>query len=300
MRLRLCTAFLLLATTLLGCPPESDDDDSDRTIEDAPGCSFPALANVQFTFTIHWFGEDYTQDALLDLMAEFDVDVFPFTFLPATITELGPDPDNPNLLAVTLTDSTPPPEGEDPPEDPNYVRIVYSLPLGYELPVSLEQAVASVTVLDVSSGDLVAAFGIWEEIDDGAAFDLLFLAEPSDLGMAFQPGDNHPLFSSVEVRDRQCGNLYTLPTGCASTYNLSAQFAVHDTLDEKGNVVAEGPSFELWPTEHFDFSLNDIEFRAVNVWSFTHREIDPECSNQYDFSAERFSYFVTRAASAPE
>jgi hypothetical protein len=63
-----------------------------------------------------------------------------------------------------------------------------------------------------------------------------------------------------------------------------------------------GESFELWPTEHRDFLLGpaQIEMRVVNVWSYAWREIDPDCAGTgYDYDAERFSYFVTRAAFSP-
>ncbi len=295
MRMRLCAAFLVLSTVLVGCP-EGDDDDSTRTIPPPAGCDLPALSNTRFSFHLHFGGEEYPQAGLLDLMEEFDVDVFPFTFLPGIVTELGPA-EEPGLMAITLTDNTPPPEGEDPPEDPNWIRITYELPLGYDLPVELNQQVASVTVLDVSSGDLVAAFGLWHELEDGT-FQLLFMAEPSDAGLAFQPGDAHPMFASVELRDRACPNLYTLPTGCASAYNLSTQFEVLPEELEDGTVI-DGDSFELWPTEHRDFVYAGLELRAVNVWSFAFREIDPECNNQYDYSAQRASFFVTRTANAP-
>jgi hypothetical protein len=296
MNLRLCTSFLALSAMLVGCPP-TDDDDSSRTIPPPAGCSFPALANTRFSFNIHFDGEDYPTKRLLDLMAKFEVPVFSFTFVPGIVTELGPDEET-GLLAVTLTDSTPPPDGEPPPEDPNSIRIVYELPLGYDLPVEIGQRVAAITVLDISSGDLVAAFGLWEELED-ATFELLFLAEPSDLGLAFTPGDSHPLFASVETRDRACPNLYTLPTGCASAYNLSLQLEVLPDTPEEGEEEVPGDSFELWPTEHRDFVRNGIELRVVNVWSFTFREIDPECNNPYDFTAQRASFFVTRTANAP-
>ncbi len=286
--------FFALALSLVACPP-GDDDDSARTIPPPAGCDLPALSNTSFTFHIHYAGEEYPQHELVSLMEELQLPVFAFTFAPAIVTEFGEDPDS-NLLALTLTDSTPPPEGEDPPEDPNWVRIVYELPLGYTLPIEVGDAIGSVTVLDISQGSLIAAFGLWEETPEGE-FKLLFMAEPSDAGMAWTPGPQHPVFNAVETRDRACPSLARLT--CASSYNLSLQMEVLSTLDDEGNEIA-GDSFELWPTEHQDFVLGDLELRAVNVWSFTHRDIDPECSNQYDFSAERFSYFVTRTAASPQ
>lgn len=288
------TSPLFFALLLLVACHTNDDDDSARTIPPPEGCEFPALANTSFSFNIHYFEVDYPQHELVALMNEIGLDVFSFQFAPATVTELGPDPDS-NGLAITLTDSTPPPEGEDPPEDPNWVRIVYELPLGYELPLELGDSIGSITMLDISQGSLIAAFGLWEETPEGE-FELLFLAEPSDAGLAWQPGDTHPAFASVASRDRACPSLARL--ACANSYNLSVQFEVRTTLDEEGGEVP-GDSFELWPTEHRDFTLGDLELRVVNVWSFAYRDIDPECSNPYDFSAERFSYFVTRSAAAP-
>ena len=294
-------ALMLLPALFLvaGCPSAGDDDD-DQTIPPPEGCNYPALSNVSFTFTIHYDGEDYAQSDLLALMEEFGVDNFGFVFAPAYISELGEDPDS-NRLAVTLTDNTPPKEGEDPPEDPNSVRIVYELPLGYELPVTLGQEVGSITGLDTSTGNLVAAFGLWEMVLDDAgepSYELLFLAEPSDLGNFWAPGPFHPIFSDIRLRDRACPNLNALQ--CASTYNLSMEFTTNALVDDDGNVTEPSQAFELWPTEHADFTFTELELRLVNVWSFTHREINPDCIGGYDYSAERKSYFVTRSSAAPE
>ena len=296
---RLALMALSALLLLVGCPSESNDDD-DQTIPPPEGCSYPALANVSFTFTIHYDGEDYAQADLLALMAEFGADNFSFAFAPAYISELGEDPDS-NRLAITLTDNTPPKEGEDPPEDPNYVRIVYELPLGYELPVTLGQEIGSITGLDTSTGNLIAAFGLWamvEDADGNVDFELLFLAEPSDLGNFWAPGAFHPLFSDVGLRDRACPNLNALQ--CASTYNLSMEFTTNPVFDDEGNEIEAPQAFELWPTEHVDFTFNGLDLRLVNVWSFTHREVNPDCIGGYDYSAERKSYFVTRSAAAPE
>lgn len=295
-----CLLLLPLLSIAWGCPSSVDDDDDGRVIDPPDGCSLPALSNVSFSFLIHYDGEDYSQSDLLALMEEFGADNFSFAFAPAAVTELGPDPDS-NRLAITLTDNTPPPEGEDPPEDPNYVRIVYELPLGYELPVEIGQEMGSITGLDTSTGHLIAAFGLWEMVETPEGdidYQLLFLAEPSDLGNFWAPGAFHPTFKEVEFRDRACPNLNALQ--CASTYNLSMEFTTLDLFDDDGNVIEAGTSFELWPTEHMDFVYNGLELRVVNVWSFTHREINPDCIGAYDYSAERKSFFVTRSSAAPQ
>ena len=54
----------------------------------------------------------------------------------------------------------------------------------------------------------------------------------------------------------------------------------------------------MFPTEHRDFLVGDRALRVVNVWSYAYREINPDCSG-FDWSAERFSYFVTRPDAAP-
>ena len=291
LRFLLVLAAVLSSSLLSACP--SDDDDSDRVIEPAEGCSYPALENVSYQFLIHWFEEDYPQDQLIELVGD---GLFSFQFLPAVVTELGPAPDVPGSMAITLTDATEPPPGEDPPEDPNYVRIVYQLPLGYELPATLGDRMAAWVILDLTSGELINSFSLWEELED-QSFALSFLAEPSDAGMAFAPGPNHPVFKRVATRDRQCPNLTGYP--CASPYNLSLDFEVNPTQDEEGNETP-GESFELWPTEHHDIVLADLELRVVNVWSFAWREIDEDClEGYYDYSRERLSYFVTRTSHAP-
>jgi hypothetical protein len=296
--LHFCRLVLLASAALLlltGCPT-GDDDDSARTIPPPEGCDNPSLSNVSFQFLIHFAEVDYPQNELVSLMTDvWQTDLFSFPFTPAIITELGPDPDT-GRMAVTFTDNTPPPKGGEPPEDPNFVRIVYELPLGYELPVALGDSVASVVVLDLTQGDLIAAFGLWKELEDG--FELLFLAEPADAGMAWAPGPYHPVFAQVATRDRACPNLNVIGE-CASTYNLALQFEVHPEPVEEGDVEVPGPSLELWPTEHADFTLVGLDLRVVNVWSFTHREINPDCTNPYDFSAERFSWFVTRTSASP-
>jgi hypothetical protein len=295
-------ALFVSMLLLLGACPSSDDDDDDdddNTIEAPAACSNPSLSNVSFTFSIHYDGEDYPQNELLTLMSDvWGTDNFAFPFAPAVITELGPDPES-NRLAITLTDGTPVKEGEDPPEDPNTVRIVYELPLGYELPVELNQEIGSVVGLDTSLGSLIAAFVFYEEVEtkDGPGIELLFLAEPSDLGSFWEPGPFHPMLRDFSMRDRACPNLNALQ--CASTYNLSMEVATQDITDDDGNVTEPGTSFEVWPTEHVDFTFDGVEMRFVNVWSYTYREINPDCVGPYDYSAQRKSFFVTRAAAAP-
>jgi hypothetical protein len=287
--------LLVLSVAFVGCPEGEGDDDDDRIIEAPAACNNPSLANVSFTFNIHYDGEDYPQDELLGLMAEWGTDTFSFNFTPAVVTELGPDPDS-NRLAVTLTDATPVKEGEEPPEDPNTVRIIYELPLGYELPIELGQEIGSVLGLDVSTGSLIPAFVFFELVENEEGdtdIELLFLAEPGDLGNFWTPGPFHPFLSEFELRDRACPNLNSLQ--CASTYNLSMEVATHDILDDDGNVVEAGTGFEVWPTEHVDFTFDGVDLRFVNVWSYTYREINQDCIGPYDYSAHRKSFFVTAA-----
>jgi len=294
----LCWFLLIPALLCLGACPDSDDDDDDQTIEAPQACNNPSLSNVSFTFSIHYDGEDYPQDELLGLMEEWGTEIFSFNFTPAVITELGPDPDS-NRMAVTLLDATPTKEGEPPPEDPNSIRIVYELPLGYELPVEVGQEIGSVVGLDISRGSLIAAFVFFEvvETEEGTDIELLFLAEPSDLGSFWEPGPFHPLLADFSLRDRACPNLNALQ--CASTYNLSMEVTTQDILDDEGNVTEPGTDFEVWPTESVDFTSDGLDLRFVNVWSYTYREINPDCIGPYDYSAKRKSFFVTRADSGP-
>jgi len=296
----LCLLLVLPVLTLLAACPQEEGDDDDRTIEPPAECSNPALSTVNFTFNIHYDGEDYPQDELLGLMAEWGMETFSFNFTPAVVTELGPDPDS-NRLAVTLTDATPVKEGEEPPDDPNTVRIVYELPLGYQLPVEVGQEIGSVLGLDVSTGSLIPAFVFFEVVENAEGeevVELLFLAEPGDLGSFWTPGPFHPFLSEFELRDRACPNLNSLQ--CASTYNLSMDVATHDLLDDEGNVIEAGTSFEVWPTEHVDFTFDGVDLRFVNVWSYAYREINPDCIGPYDYSAKRKSFFVTTIDAVPE
>jgi hypothetical protein len=278
--------LLLVPTFLLVACAEGDDDD-DRVIEPPSQCNLFALETVTFTFELHYGGVDYSQAALSDLVANAGLDYFPLAFTGA-VTELGDDPDS-SRQAITLTEV--PAEGDPPLEDPNWLRVVYSLPSGYELPVTFGAELGLEVVLDLTSGELERAFSLWEPDAEGA-FHLVFLAEPSDLGRAYVEGDGHPAFQSIELLDRNCPNLSEIP--CAKRYNLAAMF-------ETKPAEPDGPteSFELWPTEHRDFDLADgTAVRVVNAWSFTHREIQ-DCNNGYDYAAWRFTYFVIRADGVP-
>ena len=77
-------------------------------------------------------------------------------------------------------------------------------------------------------------------------------------------------------------------------------FGVHPLLDDDGNILEEGTNFEVWPTEYVDFTFDSTDLRFVNVWSYSYREINPDCIGSYDYSAQRKSFFVTRQEAAPE
>ena len=83
----LCLLLVLPVLTLLAACPQEEGDDDDRTIEPPAECSNPALSTVNFTFNIHYDGEDYPQDELLGLMAEWGMETFSFNFTPAVVTE---------------------------------------------------------------------------------------------------------------------------------------------------------------------------------------------------------------------
>lgn len=285
-RLLLVLALSTPTVALVAC--NAADDDDDRVIEPPAGCNLFALETVTFGFELHYGGMDYTQAALSDLLVDAGIDYFPLGFL-GEVTELGPDPDS-SRDAITLTEV--PAEGDPPLDDPNWLRVVYSLPSGYSLPVQFGSELGLEVVLDLTSGELERAFSLWEPDADGV-FHLAFLAEPSDLGRAYEPGDNHPVFQGIALRDRNCPNLSEIP--CGKRYNLAASF-------ETQPAEPDGPTetFELWPTEHFDFDLTDgTPVRVVNAWAFTHREIQ-DCNNGYDYAAERFTYFVIRSDGAPD
>ncbi len=281
-------ALLILALIgSLGCPTGGgDDDDSTPIIEPPAGCSNFSLAGVTFDFNIHWFGTDYPQSELRALLEAQGATSFQFPF-EGKVTELGPDAAT-GQMAVTVEEMEP----EDPPDDwvPNWMRIVYELPLGYDLPVELDQELLAFVAMDLSSGELVHGFAMVESLDDGG--NLLFLAEPSTTGLVLAPGSSHPFFQVVEPVDRACPNLTEFQ--CAKLYNLAIRFQVR--AEEPDGPLGE--TFELWPTEVMDFVLAETEFRAVNVWSYTHREINQECTG-FDWAQDRMSYFVTRTASSP-
>ncbi|MBJ95693.1 MAG: hypothetical protein CMP23_14620 [Rickettsiales bacterium] len=289
------TGFMLQSA---GCDrQDGDDDDATRDIPPPEGCSYNSLANVTFAMTIHWQGTDYGPDVLTSLVKSWDPPAlyFPFT---GQVTEFADDQAT-GLQAITLTEQ--PAEGEEPAEDPNWVRIVYSLPLGYSLPLELDQIVGVHTIIDYSTGVLITGFSFWEIMEDGSG-QLLFMAEPSDLGLAYLPGELHPAFNQVTLRDRACPNIAALQ--CANPYNLSIEFETvvpgddDDSATADDQAPAEPDYFELWPTEHHDFSVGELELRVVNVWSYGYREIDASCTG-YDWSADRMSFFVIRSEFAP-
>lgn len=280
--------FLLALIGLLGCPSSGgDDDDSTPIIEPPVGCSNFSLSGVTFDFNIHWFGTDYPQDDLQDLMEAQGLPTFQFPF-EGKVVELGADPVQSGKMAVTVEEIEP----EEPPEDwePNWLRVVYELPLGYELPVVMDQELLAFVAMDISSGSLVHGFAMVESADDGG--NLLFLAEPSTTGLVLAPGAAHPFFQVVEPVDRACPNLTEFQ--CAKLYNLAIRFQVR--AEEPDGPLGE--TFELWPTDVKDFALAGVDFRAVNVWSYTHREINQECTG-FDWAQDRMSFFVTRTASSP-
>ena len=286
---RIRAALLLLVLASVGCPTAGgDDDDSTPLIEPPAGCANFALSGVTFDFNIHWFGTDYPQDDLETLMETtpgFETFQFPFE---GKVVELGPDPDQAGKMAVKVEEAEP----EEPPDDwtPNWIRMVYELPLGYALPVSVNQDVLAWIAMDITSGQLIHGFALVESADDGG--NLLFFAEPSTTGLVLQPGPTHPFFEVVQGVDRACPNLTEFQ--CAKLYNLAIRFQIR--AEETDGPL--GDTFELWPTEVRDFSLGGVDFRAVNVWSYTHREINEECTG-FDWAADRMSFFVTRTASSP-
>ncbi len=272
---------------LIGCAPAGDDDDSARVIPPPDGCNLTALSTVVFQFHLHWGGVDYPQGELVDLLNSLGFSEFVFPFV-GQVTELGDDPDS-NFQAITAMEVAP--KGEEPLKDPNWLRVTYQLPLGYDLPVAFGDPLGVELNLNLSGEHLIAAFSLWDLPEDGDP-SILFLAEPSELGMAYAPGDDHPLLQSVTLRDRACPNL--TETNCASVYNLSLD--VTSRLSEDGS--AGGESFELWPTESTDFGIGGPEYRFVNAWSYAHREVQ-NCNNGYDYTAQRKSFFITRSEFAP-
>jgi hypothetical protein len=281
-------AFLLV----VACDTEGDDDDTtNRTIDPPDGCDLLALSNVVFDWEVTIEGEVYTEDTIEELMIEFQVSVFPFNFT-GSVTELGPVPDT-SVTRLVITQD--PPEEPDPEFDPSVLRIDYRLPDEYGIPVEVGQGVFSQMVMDITRGVLVHGFAIVQSDDDGG--ELLFLAEPSNEGMVYSPGPNHPMFNSVATRDRACPNTRNDTGACANPYNLSLQFLVKaEEVDGP-----KGPNFELYPTETADFTFGGGEFQVVNLWSYGYREISQEgnCQNSYDWSLDRFSYMLIRTGDAP-
>lgn len=272
---------ILLALTLTACDTDTDDDTS-REIPPPEGCSNQSFQNVAFDFTIHFGGVDYPQDDLAELLADEGITYFPFAF-PGAVVEFGPDPSDSAWMILTVEAEAP--EGEPPPDDPDYVRIRYVLPLGYEIPVSMGDSVISEVVLDSTTGTLHHGFRLHESEEAGLG--LLFLTEPSETGLVYAPGAEHPVFATVAARDRACPNLRRQP--CASQYNLSVQYLAHGpTVDEAGAAM------ELWPSEYAEFESLGLPFRVVSVWSYAFREIDTDCATGYDYDVDRFSYFVVR------
>ena len=274
-----------------GCPESSVPDDDDQTIEPPEGCDLLALTNVVFDWAVTIEGEEYTEDTIEGLMVDAGVTFFPFNFV-GSVTEAGVVPDSTNRRLGVTQD---PPEEPDPEFQPAVLRVDYRLPDGYEIPVSLEQGLFAQLVMDISRGVLVHGFALAQSEEDGG--ELLFLAEPSNEGMVYTPGNGHPMFSGVGTRDRACPNTRNDPGACANPYNLSLEFVVKPEIEDG----PDGPSFELYPTETGEFSYLGGRFQVVNLWSYAYREISQEanCQNSYDWSLDRFSYMLIRTGDAP-
>ena len=60
-----------------------------------------------------------------------------------------------------------------------------------------------------------------------------------------------------------------------------------------------GDTFEIYPTETAEFSLAGTDYTPLNVWSYAFRDIDPDCGGDFDWTLERFSYFVVERSGAP-
>ncbi len=282
------TALLLLAIGVAACPTTGDDDDSTPLIEPPAGCANFSLSGVTFDFFLRYGGFDYPMDELEDLMVSQGWTSIGLPIEGKVVRfERDSVDDDKQILRV---ESLPP---EDPPEDwePNWLEIVAELPQGYELPAALDDAMTAFFQMDLSTGSLISGFALLDGADDGGA--LRFLAEPSTLGLAFAAGPNHPFFRAIDAVDRQCPNLTEFQ--CAKLYNLAIRF----TLQPETQDGPAGESFELWPTETRDFTVGENEFRVVDVFSYTHREISDGCTG-FDWAADRMSYFVTRTSAAPD
>ena len=224
-------------------------------------------------------------------MEEAGATYFPFNF-PGSVTEMAPIPDT-TLARLVIT--------QDPPEEPDpefiamVLRIDYRLPEPYAVPLVVGQGVFSQLVMDTGTGTLVHGFAIAQSKEDGG--ELLFLAEPSNEGMVYAPGNTHPMFTQIDPRDRACPNTRNDPGACANPYNLSVQFVVKpEELDGP-----DGPTFELYPTETADFTFLGGAFQVVNLWSYAYREISPaaNCQNSYNWNLDRMSYMLIRTGDAP-
>lgn len=291
------SAMFALALTavgglIAGCPTTGDDDDSTPLIEPPEGCANFALSGVTFDFLLHFGGLDYPMDELEDLMVLQGWTTIGLPIEGQVVRlELDPNDDDKRILRVEERPPDPLPPDWNPDEwDPNWLEIVAELPPGYDLPATMGEDIVAIFQMDLSLGALISGFALLDSGDDGGG--LRFLAEPSTLGFVFAPGGNHPFFEAVDPVDRQCPNLTEFQ--CAKLYNLAVRFRLQPAEPDG----PPGESFELWPTETYDFTAGETEFRVVNVFSYTHREISDSCTG-FDWSADRLSYFVTRLASAP-
>ncbi len=285
-RLRLfALPFALLWLT--ACHTEGDDDDSTPLIEPPEGCANFSLAGVSFDFFLHFGGVDYPMDELEDLMVSQGWTSISLPIEGEVIRlETDPNDDDKRILRVEAASKEDPP----PPDfDPNWLEIVAELPEGYDLPAELGETMNIFFSMDLSTGSLISGFALLDSLDDGGG--LRFLAEPSTLGFAFNPGPTHPFFEAVDPVDRQCPNLTEFQ--CAKLYNLAIRFRLQPETDDG----PPGESFELWPTETHDVEIEGRTFRVVNVFSYTHREIADGCTG-FDWAADRMSYFVTRIDAA--
>ncbi|MCO4769086.1 MAG: hypothetical protein KDA24_03585 [Deltaproteobacteria bacterium] len=279
---------LVLAVALFAaCPTGDDDDDSTPLIEPPEGCANFSLSGVTFDFFLRFGGMDYPMDSLEDLLEANGGGTLQLP-IEGEVTKLEPDPDDDDKQILRVTELPP----DDPPDDwePNWIEIAAELPDGYVLPAALGEEMAVFFRMSLVQSGLISGFALLDSTDDGGG--LRFLAEPSTLGFAFPPGGANPFFEAVDPVDRQCPNLTEFQ--CAKLYNLAIRFRL---------VPAEpdgppGESFELWPTESYDFMAGGLEYRVVDVFSYTHREISDACTG-FDWSADRMSYFVTRVDSAP-
>lgn len=283
--------FVLAASLALGCPTGGDDDDSTPLIQPPEGCANFSLAGVTFDFLLHFGEVDYPMDELEDLMVSQGWMSIGLPIEGQVIRrETDPDDDDKQILRVQGLPPDPLPDDWDPEAfDPNWLEIVAELPPGYELPAELDEVMTIFFQMDLTQGSLISAFALLDSADAGSG--IRFLAEPSTIGLAFPAGANHPFFAGIDPVDRQCPNLTEFQ--CAKLFNLAIRFTLPDVIDGP-----PGESFELWPTESQDFIAGDFEYRVVDVFSYTHREISDACTG-FDWAADRMSYFVMRLDAAP-